>query len=382
MAEGIVMVPLVLALVAVVGEPGVDRLRAHVAALASDSMEGRGLGTLGISRAAAYLSRELDALGLQAAPPWAGGDTVRGGERPVVNLVRSWGREPYLVLCAHYDHLGVGRDGVYLGAHDNASGVAVVLEASRVLKTTLGHGFLVCLFSGEEDGLVGSRALASRIPPGEVKAALCVDAVGHLDSTLLLMGDRQLGDLVGRVGAAMGLRTAEGPWGGSDHASFLEAGIPAVGLSTGPHPLMNTPGDAPHTLDYEGMRRVVQVVVSALHEFAALPIRRAAPGPPVGEGMRRRVRLGTIPDLSFGSGYRVEGVVADSPAWRAGIREGDLVEGVDGLPVGNARDLAQILAARAPGDTVVVRVRRGSEVFEVPCVLEEVPWSSTSGGWP
>ncbi len=351
----------------------IDSLRAHVAALAADSMEGRGLGTCGIRRAEAYLRRELASRGF-SRPSWVPPDTVRGGDRPVVNVIAGAGQDSGMIaLCAHYDHLGLASCGTPLpGAHDNASGVAVVLEAARVLRDP--GGILVCLFSGEEEGRVGSQAFVGRIPSGRIRAALCIDAVGHLDSTVMVIGGAgqpTLETLVTRSLGAHGVRPTLIPsLPSGDHVSFLEHGIPALGLSTGPHLSVHTTEDDASILDYEGMATIARAVVDAARSIRP-DVALEVPPPPAAHGTTRRtVRLGTLPDHAFeGPGLRVADVVRGSPAEEAGIAPGDLLVAIDDRAVEGVASLARILGSYAPGDTVRVTVVRGNKKVRIPVRL-------------
>lgn len=360
----------------------IESLRGHVAVLAADSMEGRGLGTRGIDRAAAYLREELASLGLRAQPAWCPPETIRAGERPVVNVIGSSGPDSAMIaLCAHYDHLGMRADSAASipcnGAHDNASGVAVVLEAARVLRDSLASGLLVCLFSGEEEGLLGSAGFLRRVPAGRIRVAVCVDAVGHLDSTLLLIGTEgqpTLSSLAVRAADAAGIPATVIPsLPSGDHASFLRHGIPALGISTGPHALMNTPGDDPETLRYPGMCAVTRMVVTMVRRLDDTPVRLEMPAPAAAhESTPRRVRLGTIPDLGYaGPGMRIAGVVPSSPAEQARLRGGDVLTAVGGQAIGGAADLAAALARFAPGDTVRIEYVRGVSSCDVEVILSQ-----------
>lgn len=147
------------------------RLVADLSVLAADSMEGRRFGTRGGARARTFLVRAFGEIGLR---PGRGGFAVpfvakEGGGVRGANVVgtmrgtRHAGR--YIVLSAHYDHLGV-RDGViYNGADDNASGTAAVLAIARWFKVhPPEHSIVFVLFDGEEEGLLGAKAFVDAPP--------------------------------------------------------------------------------------------------------------------------------------------------------------------------------------------------------------------------
>lgn len=145
------------------------QLMADLAALAADSMEGRGFGTAGGARARAYLARRMAAMALDTLP--AGRlQEVRGqGGRTGANLIGVIpGRDAgagTIVITAHYDHLGTQGGEVYNGADDNASGTAAVLAlASWFRAHAPRHRLVFVLFDGEEVGLLGARQFVESPP--------------------------------------------------------------------------------------------------------------------------------------------------------------------------------------------------------------------------
>ncbi|MBN1425142.1 M20/M25/M40 family metallo-hydrolase [Candidatus Fermentibacteria bacterium] len=363
-----------------------DRLMAHVSVLAADSMEGRALGTAGIGRAEAYLRGKMDTLGM-IRPSWGGPDTVSLVPGPVVNVVGVMGPDTaVIVLCAHYDHLGLsppdgeGIQQPFNGAHDNASGVAVVLEAIRLLHgSELPVGVAVLFSSGEETGLMGARGFLAGVDIGRIRGAICIDAVGHLDSTLLVIGGQGqplLDSLAVGVLEGQGITVQRVPaLASGDHVAFLERGVPALGFSTGPHPLMNTVDDDAQTLDYQGLAVLTRATVDLVQAVAAFPGPFDTPPPPVlleSSPITRRVRFGTMPDFSYeGPGMRVAGVTPLSPADSSGIAAGDVLLQFGCDPITGAGGLARTLAGYAPGDTVRVEFLRGGVRCHVDAVLRE-----------
>jgi Zn-dependent M28 family amino/carboxypeptidase len=158
--------------------------------LAADEMEGRLAGTPGGEKARAYVLGRLKETGV--APIGEGFErpftfTPRtSGERKGANLVGviRGTRDPdhYLVLTAHYDHIGVRNGQIFNGADDNASGVAALLAlAAHFTRTKPEHSFLIAFLDAEEAGLQGARALM-RAPPVPVSAMIAninMDMVGR-----------------------------------------------------------------------------------------------------------------------------------------------------------------------------------------------------------
>jgi len=168
---------------------------------------------------------------------------VRGGSRP----------DEAVLLCAHYDHLGVGpaQDGdrIYNGAIDNAIGVAGVLEIARTVAAGPGpdRTVIVLLSTGEEKGLLGAAYYVDHPvrPLHRTVAAVNVDGLAHLGpftDVVAIGGDlSSLGRTVARVAARSGLEASPLPpevataeaYARSDQLAFAEAGIPAVLVTEG-----------------------------------------------------------------------------------------------------------------------------------------------------
>lgn len=157
----------------------------------------------------------------------------------------------HLVLSAHLDHLGVGEpingDRIYNGAMDNAAGVASILETSRLMATAPQKPRRSVVFlavTGEERGLLGSRAFASKptIGAGSIVANLNIDMflpLSPLNGVVVYgMEESTLGAVAAKVAAAQGLKAATDPepdrnlFIRSDQYSFIRNGIPALSLKS------------------------------------------------------------------------------------------------------------------------------------------------------
>jgi len=374
--------------------------------LAAPEMKGRGFGTSELDRASEYIAAQFAEAGLLpgggAPQGWFQEVPARGGDPEREAIVRNVigvvpGSAPGLsgeivVVGAHYDHLGAGRPTaggapgvVHPGADDNASGVAVLLALARALgrSSPLPRTVVLAAFSGEEAGRLGSRAYvkaAARSPAGRVVAMINLDTVGRLRKELLALGAgsaREWPEILRRAGGAAGVEVTPvvREEGAGDHTSFLEAGIPAVQLFTGPHADYHRPTDTPDRVDAEGLERVAAVAGALVRDLASRPgpltpsegVRRrglslAGPGG-IGGASARKVFVGLVPDFAHsGPGVRLAGTAAGSPAARAGLEEGDIVVRVGGVPVDSLADLSRALAACASGRPVtIIYLRAGEE---------------------
>jgi hypothetical protein len=306
-----------------------DDVRAIVAVLAADSLEGRGTGTPGSLRAARVIADAFARAGLEpagdpgqlggylqrvpmalGATPGAGGrravvllpdlaalDTVPAARRleggNVVGVLR--GADPALrdeavLVDAHYDHLGVGApaggDSVYNGADDDASGTAAVMLVARALAAgpRPRRSVVFLAATGEEVGLVGTRHYIRRPawPIARTVGNLEVEMIGRPDP---LAGGAGRGWLtgyerstVGEALAAAGVpivadpRPAERFFERSDNIAFAWLGVPAHTLSSfALHADYHTPRDEADRLDYAHAARVVEAAARAVRLMADGP---------------------------------------------------------------------------------------------------------------
>ncbi|NNE76154.1 MAG: M28 family peptidase, partial [Pricia sp.] len=142
--------------------------------LASDELQGRDAGSEGIAKAADFIEKIFIKNGVQ---PYFSSyrDTLTNFEKPAYNMVGVVeGNDPeqkneYIIIGAHYDHIGIidaeNGDEIANGANDNASGTTIVLELARYFGTnkTNKRSIIFALFSAEEKGLLGSKHLAQRL---------------------------------------------------------------------------------------------------------------------------------------------------------------------------------------------------------------------------
>ena len=187
-------------------------------------------------------------------------------------------RDRFVVVLAHYDHLGVGPaldgDEIYNGVVDNALGVSCVLELARALATTSlpPRRSLIILFStAEEAGLLGARFFLAHppVPPARMTAAVNVDGLAFLHSFRDLVGiGGELSDLGRRLGWAvrsLGLSVTPPPDEIWDHAAysrgdqlaFAEAGIPSI--------LVNEGFDWPGLTENEAVARAMTWMAERYH---------------------------------------------------------------------------------------------------------------------
>ena len=160
--------------------------------------------------------------------------------------------QEYVVVSAHLDGYGVGEpkdgDGIYNGAFDDAAYVATLMEMAEKLHeagTRLKRSVLICVVTGEEKGLLGSRYYAAHatVAKERMVANINLDQLRPIfplkTLTTLAVDESTLGDTVRKVAAAMEIRIQADPepernlLRRSDHWNFMQIGVPAVGFIFG-----------------------------------------------------------------------------------------------------------------------------------------------------
>ena len=386
-----------------------DSLLERVQFLASDELAGRGNGSPEALLAATQIRDWLMAAGAEPLTesgwyqdfPLSVEHFTGMTGRNVLGLVPGQGAlaDRYLVIGAHYDHLGLRYSddgetvtGVYKGAADNASGVSVLIELALKAATNdtqqSRRSILFAAFAGEEIGLLGSRWLVDHmpIPLDKIDLMLNVDSVGRL---------RQERLYVGGVGSAVGLRNhvtyvngtyrfdlqmSEGGWDASDHVSFNTAGVPVLFLFTGPHPQYHSVDDTWDLITEPGLQRVSEFAWDFAERIMLLPdplvykaVTNLSSGAAPARG-KKRAWLGTIPDfVDDVDGVRLSGVMPNSPAEEAGLIKGDVVTAIGEVVITNLSDLTVALQTHGEGQMVNVRFVRQDEERILPVTLRPRP---------
>lgn len=411
----------------------------YVIALSDPFFEGRVAGSRGGRDAAAYVAFQMRRIGLEPlggvssssgenAPalnefvrtfdvpdPQAFDSEATIGEPPImsvhgetpddemmgnVNAYNVFGVLPgqgrladeWVVIGAHYDHLGDGHFGsrspefageVHPGADDNASGVAGMLVAAERLIRAREEGnftgprrsILFIGFAAEEMGLVGSKVFVDDavIPTRDIVAMMNLDMIGRLGDELLIAGigtGDGVADRVAPIVQASGLpaRLADSGWLPSDQVSFLSAEIPSLSFFTGIHDDYHTVRDEGWKIRHAGGARIAALVADIAQTLATEPERFAyvsidRPTRGVGSGRNAPVRLGVRPGEYLGEeqGVLVGDVYEGTSAAEGGVRKGDLIVAWDGTAIDGPGALMQQLRAHEPGDFITLTVLRDGQ---------------------
>jgi hypothetical protein len=311
--------------------------------------------------------------------------------------------DEYLVIGAHYDHLGLGEQfsmapsmagKPHPGADDNASGTAGVLELARyfVSQPKPRRGILFIAFAGEELGLLGSSYFVNNpvLPIEKAVAMINMDMIGRIRDGKVYLGGMGTGTtfraLLEEVAKKSRLKfefSDQTGYGSSDHTSFTAKQVPVLFFFSGLHADYHKPSD---TWDKIDSAQATELLTSVSEVAARLVngeprpqfVRVAAPQSsahsgvaPSGGGSGYGPYFGSIPDFNEPpKGVRFADVREGSPAAKGGLKGGDIMIEFDGKEIGNLYDFTYALRSRRAGDTVKVKVLRGSETVEAEVRLE------------
>ena len=277
--------PLPAASAAAGGAPTVNQVRLldDVRTLSSPDFGGRRTGSDGSRKAQAFLQDRFEALGL--TPFGTGFAQPFSFTRTSVKALLMPGRpykteypsavnfigyipgtdqpERFIVISAHYDHLGMKEGKLYPGADDNASGVASMLAIATWFKAhPPRHSIVFAAFDGEELGLQGARAFLAALPFPKRQLAmnLNLDMVSHNDNNEIFIAGTShtpafkplvaqaaerstVSVKLGHDRSQLVAGSVEDWTGSSDHGPFHEAGVPFLYAGVEDHADYHTPGD-------------------------------------------------------------------------------------------------------------------------------------------
>lgn len=305
--------------------------------------------------------------------------------------------DDYVILGAHYDHLGYGNydslapsqiGKVHPGADDNASGTAGLLELARILSPMKGQfrrGILFASFAGEELGLLGSATWvkAPTLPLDHAVAMINMDMIGRVKNDKVYIGGVGTGStfkgLLEQVSANSGFKVeySQGGYAASDHTSFVAKKIPVLFFFSGLHSDYHKPSDTWDKINANSAARLVDVVGRVGEELAEdehTPQFQvvAEDKPTSGGGGGYGPYFGSIPDFGeVETGVRFSDVKPGSPAAKAGLQGGDILVQFGDKPIKNLYDFTDALRRSKVGDVVEVTVLRDGKPMKVPVKLEQ-----------
>lgn len=391
-----------------------ENLAKTVKYLSSDELQGRLTGSKGEAMAADYIEKELKALGLKPyleknfkhpfeykvrLNPHDPTDSKDNNGKNVIGFLDN-DADKTIVIGAHYDHLGhnehrnstlANSEGmIHNGADDNASGVSAVLELARMLSqndTKEEVNYVFALFSGEEDGLIGSKHFADELAvqkmlpswapnswESPVVAMINLDMVGRMneDKVLTVGGigtSPKFGEIVERFKpAGVNLAIDSSGIGPSDHTSFYLKDIPVMFFFTGTHEDYHKPSDDFEKINLRGLKMItnyVYGVVGALTDEKELPFQKTKAKT---EKIvpKYKVTLGIMPSYADSEhGMKVDGVMDGRTGQKAGLQQGDIITQIGQCKVKEVYTYMECLSKFNEGDTVDLHyMRDGKEIVK------------------
>lgn len=316
---------------------------------------------------------------------------VRSNTQNIIGIID--GSDPvlkneYIVIGAHYDHLGHGGIGsnsrmpdttaIHYGADDNASGVALMMDIANKInknKTKFKRSVIFVAFGAEELGIVGSKFFFKDklIDASKIKAMINLDMVGRMnpEKRLQIGGSgtatefNEIIDVINKKYQFLIQKNPDG-YGPSDHSSFYSNKIPVLFISTGAHEDYHTPFDTPDKINYASMSKISNFVYDIVYNLSVRqkPLQYVEIEAPISQGShgKLKVTLGIIPDVSTSEnkGLRIDGVRKGGIAEQAGLIKGDIIVGINGNSVTNIYDYMARMSALIPGQTATIDyVREG-----------------------
>lgn len=313
--------------------------------------------------------------------------------------------DEYVVVGAHYDHLGLGGEGslaprqkgqVHNGADDNASGTSGVLELASLLsarQSKLRRGVLFLAFAAEEIGLLGSAYWAEHptLPLDGAVAMLNMDMIGRVKNKKIFVGGTGTGtgfeELLADVAARHDLKLdpSKSGYGASDHTSFVSKQVPVLFFFSGLHSDYHKPSDDWQKVNAESSAELLGLIGDVTLRLAQAEerpefirvTRDSNPHASAGDGASTGGYgpwFGSIPDFGeHPDGVKFADITPGSPADAAGLHAGDVLIEFAGKPIKNLYDFTFALRDHKPGDNVTVRVLRDGESIAAEVALAERP---------
>ena len=313
--------------------------------------------------------------------------------RNIMGLVK--GTDPvlqneYIVVGAHYDHIGWGAFGssykgkpaIHNGADDNASGVTAMLELARdIAAQPLKRSVIFVGFNAEEMGVLGSAYFVKNCPveTGKIVTMVNFDMVGRMvDNKLTVFGTGSSDIFAGIINEAALADTvsitlnADG-YGPSDQSSFDNIRIPVLFMFTGAHLDYHSPTDDYEKINFPGLAKVVcfsDDVIRAIDSKNERPNFREQHSEskevPQGGGREAiKVSFGSIPDFAKQSqGFAINGCKPGSPCERAGLKAGDVITFFGDRTVKDIQEFTGVLKTLKPGDMVTIKYLRENKEHE------------------
>jgi hypothetical protein len=198
--------------------------------------------------------------------------------RNIIGVVEGENSDQVIVVGAHYDHMGINNGIVWNGADDNGSGTVGVMSLARAITATgikPKKTIIFALWTAEEKGLLGSRYFVKNTsyPVNNIKLNLNFDMIGRYISDTQKNGvvmtysssQKHFRELTENnlkkfnIDLDIDFQPSDDPPGGTDHRSFVEAGVPVMRFKPGHREEYHTPYDETSTIDWDIMEKIIRI---------------------------------------------------------------------------------------------------------------------------
>ena len=367
-----------------------DDLLKHVEKLASPEFEGRQAGTEGGKKAREYLIEEFKRTKLRPA-----GDDEKYEQLFDPNCCNVVGyikgsdrrlRKEYILVGGHYDHVGIGNRGkdkskdakIFFGADDNASGTSALIELAEAftfLDKAPRRSILFVAFDAEEKGMVGSNYWVGHSPDADkVIEAVNVDMIGrYREDKFEIAGSRTgygwrkfcaLHNDEANVNILFNWELVPD----SDHWSMYKKNIPTVFFFSGMHDDVHQPTDTFDKINGEGMQILTRMIFGIVYDLAEQEDKirfRPTAGQESPKTEKNLAKNGYVPPSRLGATFeqganpsadaRITKIEVNSPAAKAGLKNGDRIVEFDGQKIESPESLMGAIAAA--DKTAVAKIR-------------------------
>ena len=388
-------------------------LHKQLETMADDALEGRAAGSRGGRAASSYLMQQLEQYGYEPGNAKRFDQPFNGAMRNIIAVLP--GSDPelkheYVLIGAHYDHVGYGNSTnsngpigyIHNGADDNGSGVSCLLEIAQALKElpqAPRRSLIIAFWDGEEINLLGSKHWLAHptIPLTKLKAAVNIDMIGRLrDEQIEFYGSRtaagwrQLATECNQD-AQLKLNFTWELKADSDHHPFFASKIPVAMVHTGLHDDYHRPSDDIQKVNFNGLDRITKYLfdltigLTDAQEFPVGKFRTASETetpaqrtqlekglPPLPGRLGVRWSDATLPN----GGLQITDVQIGSAAAKAGLKRDDVLLKFDGNNLSES-DAFRALVWTAPKEAEIEWQRTGeanSRQAKVQLSGEPVRW--------
>jgi len=300
-------------------------------------------------------------------------------------------RDEYIVIGAHFDHLGYGGPGsgslkpdttaIHNGANDNASGTSGLLELAHKLQSDrklLKRSVLLIGFDAEEKGLLGSKYFVANptVEKNNIVTMINMDMIGKMkDSTAVIGGigtSPRFEPLLNSLSKISRLKFEydKAGYGPSDHASFYSEDIPVLFFFTGDYSNhYHLPEDDWQDINASGEKKILDIiyktVINLSRDISRPSFTISGPKKRPTQRNNQKVKLGIMPYY----GGTIEGLKIDKiydpngAAAKAGIRSGDIIKSINKKSIKDIYEYMKRMEEIKPGQSIPFDIKRDGKII-------------------